>query len=211
MAQFTSTPITVDGIAEPAWNSATPSNIAICMNPALTAQLTNCKVSGTVRALWDGPRLYLLFTITDPDITTASGTDTDRSSVQIFFDQYNDKFPKFEEDDGDIIVSAAGSADGEQYERWSEVLPDVWSTHLQSYAAAYRTDGMGNKIGYSVEVAWNMGDRPLRNGTALGMEFSINAASSATNTNQYRLFWSSGNNHGTDDNTMWGDGGAERA
>ena len=69
-AQFTSTPITVDGIAEAAWKNAPAQNIAICMNPALTQQLTNCKASGTVQAMWNGPLLYLFFTITDPDITT---------------------------------------------------------------------------------------------------------------------------------------------
>jgi endo-1,4-beta-xylanase len=37
------------------------------------------------------------------------------------------------------------------------------------------------------------------------MEFVINAASSATNTNQYQLYWNSGNNEGLNDNTMWGD------
>jgi endo-1,4-beta-xylanase len=203
-AQFTSTPITVDGVAEPAWNRATPANIAICMNPGLTAQLANCQVSGTVRALWNGPLLYLLFTITDPDITTASTTDTNRSSVQIFVDQDNDKFPKFEEDDGQIIISAAAQQTGNNTNAGLRYYPTVWSTHLQSYAVTYRTDSLGNKIGYTVEVAWNIGDRPLRNGTKLGMEFSVNAASSATNTNQYRLFWSSGNNKGTDSNTMWG-------
>jgi endo-1,4-beta-xylanase len=36
------------------------------------------------------------------------------------------------------------------------------------------------------------------------MEFVIDAASSA-NTNRYQLYWSSGNNQGLNDNTMWGD------
>ena len=203
-AQFTATPITVDGIAEPAWNSAVPASISICMSNDLSTTKTNCQVSGTVRAMWDGPMLYLLFSITDPDITTASTTDSNRSSVQIFFDQYNDKFPKFEEDDGTITVSAANQLTGNATNAGLRYYPTVWSTHLQSTAASYRLDQQGNKIGYTVEVGWNIGDRPLVDGTAIGMEFSINAAASASKTRQYRLFWSSGNNHGTDDNTMWG-------
>jgi hypothetical protein len=69
-AQFTATPIVVDGLAEPAWNNATPANIAICMKSDLSAPLPGCAASGTVGAMWDGPMLYLLFTVNDPDITT---------------------------------------------------------------------------------------------------------------------------------------------
>ncbi len=194
-AQFTPTPITVDGIAEAAWNNATPANIAICMKQDLSAPLTGCKASGTVQALWNGPLLYLFFNVSDPDVTATAG------SVQIFIDQYNDKFPKFEEDDGTITITGAGQQSGNNTNAGLKYYPTVWSTHLQSYAAAFRTDALNNKIGYTVEVGWYIGDRPLKNGTKLGFEFSINAAAA---TNPYRLFWSSGNNHGTDDNTMWG-------
>lgn len=204
-AVFVPTPPRVDGVAEQAWSHAPAQNIAICMNPALTQPLANCSTSGTVQALWNGPLLYLLFSVTDPDITTVSSTDTDRSAVQLFVDQYNDKFPKFEEDDSDILISAAGQQTGNQTNAGLKYYPASWSSHLQSYAAAYRLDATGNKIGYTVEVAWYIGDRPLGNGTRLGMEFALYAASSATNTNQYRLYWSSGNNKGLDDNTMWGD------
>jgi endo-1,4-beta-xylanase len=204
-AAFTPVPIHVDGIAEPAWSNAPAQNIAICMNPALTQQLADCRVSGTVQALWNGPILYLLFAVTDPDITTVSGTDTNRSSVQVYVDQYNDKFPKFEEDDSDIIISAAGQQTGNLTNAGLKYYPTSWSYHLQSYAAAPRYDTKGNQSGYTVEVGWYIGDRPLRNGTKLGMEFVINAASSATNTLHYQLYWSSGNNKGLNDNRMWGD------
>jgi len=203
-AVFSRTPITVDGVAEPAWSKAPAQPIAICMNPTLTQQLSNCKVSGTVQALWNGPLVYLFFTVTDPDISTVSGTDTNRSAVQLYVDQYNDKFPKFEEDDGDIIISAAGQQTGNATNAGLKYYPTSWSSRLQSYAATYRYDASNNKIGYNVEVGWYIGDRPLENGTKLGMEFAIYASSSATNTNQYQLYWSSGNNQGLNDNTMWG-------
>jgi hypothetical protein len=80
------------------------SKPSICMNPTLTAQLANCAVSGTIQAMWNGPLLYLLFTVMDPDITTVSTTDTNRSSVQVYFDQYNDKLPKFEQ----VVVMREG-------------------------------------------------------------------------------------------------------
>jgi endo-1,4-beta-xylanase len=204
-AVFTPDPIHVDGNREDAWNKATPSDIAICMNPARTAQLSDCKVSGAVQALWNGPLLYLLFTVTDPDITTASPADARRSGVQIYVDQYNDKFPKFEEDDGTITISAAGQQTGNRTNAGLPYYPAVWSSHLQSYAAAVRTDASGAKTGYTVEAGWFIGDLPLKNGAKLGMEFVINAASSALNASQYQLCWSSGKSKGTDDNTMWGE------
>src|SRR5271168_315889 len=204
-AVFIPYPIKVDGNPKAAWSRAAPADIAICMNAKLTAQLNKCNVSGTAQAMWNGPLLYLLFTVTDPDVTTTSLKDTERSGVQIYVDQYDDKFPKFEEDDGEVTISAAGQQTGNQTNAGLTYYPAVWSSHLRSYAAALRYDSSGRKIGYTVEVGWSIGDLPLKNGTKLGMEFAINAASSTTNASQYRLYWSSGNNKGTNDNTMWGD------
>ncbi len=202
-AAFTPTPIQVDGQAEDAWNKATASDITICMNPRRTAQVNDCKVSGNVKELWNGPTLYLLFTVTDPDIATTAPQA--RSGVQVLVDQFNDKFPKFEEDDGTFTISASGQQTGNRTNAGLPYYPAVWSTHLQAYAAAVRNDANGNRIGYTVEAAWAIGDLPLRNGTKIGMEFAINAVASVTNMPQYSLFWSSGNNKNTDDNTMWGD------
>jgi endo-1,4-beta-xylanase len=204
-AVFTPSPIQVDGKADAAWSTAAPSEIAICMNPARTAQISDCAVTGSVQALWNGPLLYLLFTVADPDIDTTSPIDTRRSGVQVFVDQYNDKFPKFEEDDGYVIVSAAGQQSGNRPNANLPYYPPVWSTHLQSSAAAPRSDSNGRAIGYTVEIAWQIGDLSLRNGTRIGMEFAVNAVSSASHTLQHQRYWSSGNNKGTNDNTMWGE------
>jgi|GEM_PF-694604 len=203
-AQFSETPPTVDGIPESLWDKATPSRIATCMNPALTAPATNCATSGTVQALWNGPVLYLLFRVSDPDVTTSAASVTNRSSVQIFVDQYNDKFPKFEEDDSTITITAAGQQSGNATNAGLTIYPTSWSYHLKSYAAAL-TGPQGAPTGYNVEVAWYIGDRPLINGTRLGMEFAVYAASSATKTNLYRLYWNSVASKGTDDNTGWGE------
>jgi endo-1,4-beta-xylanase len=197
-AVFTAAPIQVDGHPEDAWNKAPVSDIAICMNPKRTARLSDCKVSAGVKTLWNGPLLYLLFTVTDPDISTTSPQDTARSGVQVYVDQYDDKFPKFEEDDGYFVISAAGQQTGNRTNAGLPYYPALWSTHLHSYAAALRYDSTGGKIGYWVEVGWEIGDRPLKNGTKLGMEFVVNAT-------QALLSWSSGENRGTNDNTMWGD------
>src|SRR5580693_5407361 len=97
-AVFTPAAIEVDGKVDEAWSKTAPAGIAICMNPQRTAQLSDCKVSGTVQALWNGPLLYLLFRVTDPNIDTAAAQENRRSGVQVYVDQYDDKFPKFEED-----------------------------------------------------------------------------------------------------------------
>ncbi|MEI9974281.1 MAG: sugar-binding protein [Ignavibacteriota bacterium] len=204
-AAFTPTPIQVDGKPEEAWANAAPSTIAICMNVQRTTQLTDCNVSGKVQALWNGPLLYLLFTVTDPDVVTSSPQETKRSGVQVYVDQYDDKFSKFEEDDCTFTISANSEQTGNRTNAGLLYYPAVWSTHLHSYAAAPRTDDAGSTIGYTVEIAWSIGDLPLRNGTKIGMEFVINSVSSSSNAPQYQLYWSSGNNKGTNDNTMWGD------
>lgn len=178
-----------------------PSNISICVNPRKTAPAPDCKVSAAVRALWNGPLLYLLFTVSDPDIVTSAPQDSRRSGVQVYVDQYNDKFPKFEEDDGSFTISAAGQQTGNRTNAGLPYYPAVWSTHLESSAASLRTD----KTGYTVEVAWAIGDLPLKNGTRIGMEFAVNAVSSVSNEPPYQLYWSSGNNKGNNDNSMWGE------
>jgi endo-1,4-beta-xylanase len=204
-AVFTSTPLQVDGQADAAWGRAAPSAIAICMNPARTTPLDDCAVKASVQAMWSGPLLYLLFTVADPDVDTASPVDTRRSGVQVFVDQYDDKFPKFEEDDGYLVVSAAGQPGGNRPNANLPYFPALWSTHLHSSAAAARNDSSGRTIGYVVEIGWHIGDLPLRNGTKIGMEFAVNAVSSASHALQYQLSWSSGLNKGPNDNTMWGE------
>lgn len=213
-AVFTSAPITVDGHAEDAWSKAAPAKIAICagvpqgFRPGQAAPPPapppDCKANATVQALWNGPLLYLLFNVTDPNIVASATADTRTSGVQVFVDQYDDKFPKFEEDDGSIFVSATSQQTGNRMNADLPYFPAVWQAHLASYAASLRTDAAGNKIGYTVEVAWAIGDRPLKNGTRIGMEFSVSGDSGGT-AGKYQLFWSSGNNKGTNDNTMWGD------
>lgn len=204
-AVFTPEPIVVDGIAESAWNRATPSELTVCMNPSLKIPLPNCAASGSVKALWSGPILYLLFKVDDPDVTTAAPAVRNRSGIQLFVDQYDDKFPKFEEDDSTITITAAGQQTGNMTNAGLTIYPTSWSYHLKSYAAALTHNSDGATTGYTIEVAWSIGDRPLKNGTRIGIDFAILGASSTTNTAQYLKFWSNGNNKGLDNNTQWGD------
>src|SRR5688572_18816771 len=69
-AKFTPAPITIDGLAEPAWDAAPAAPLAHAYNPAMTGPpIAACAASGEVRALWDGAVLYLLVSVTDPFVT----------------------------------------------------------------------------------------------------------------------------------------------
>jgi endo-1,4-beta-xylanase len=204
-AVFTPVPVKVDGAVEKEWDRAVAEPIALCMNVKLTEPKSGCAVTGTVQALWSGPVLYLLFRVQDTEIATSSKSETERSGVQIFVDQYDDKSPKFEEDDGYVTISATGEQTGNRTNANLQYFPAVGSTHLQSYAAQAETDAEGRTTGYRVEMGWWIGDLPLKNGTRLGMEFALHAAAGPTHGEGYHLFWSSGDNKGVNDNTNWGE------
>jgi endo-1,4-beta-xylanase len=195
LSQFTATPIQIDGVAEKEWEKAIPSRIGMAMNSTLKATAPECTTYGTVRSMWDGALLYLLIEVADPDVTTASSAAISKDGVEIYFDLWNDKFPKNEEDDGIMRISAAGELSG----------TGVYADRLKSYAAASRLDSAGARTGYAVELAIQIGGVAMKNGSSMGIEFGINDAASPANTRKYRIYWSSGNNKGIDNNTMWGD------
>ena len=202
-AQFTGIPIAVDGVAESAWDKAAPSHIGIAMNPRLTATAPECTTNGDVRALWDGSLLYLLISVTDSDVTTASSSAMNKDGVEVYIDLWNDKISKYEEDDGMMRISAPTaslSGSGSQ----NSIFPAVYVSRLKAYASAVRVNEQGAQIGYNVELAFNIGGVPRKNGSSIGIEFAINDADSSTNTRKFRIYWNNGNNKGTDDNSIWG-------
>jgi endo-1,4-beta-xylanase len=194
-SQFTTNPIKVDGIAEAAWENAKPSHIEISMNSALTAPDTSCITYGDVRSLWDGALLYLLINVSDKDVTAAGKRPTDKDGVEIYLDFYNDKFPKYEEDDGIIRISCEGELTGS----------GVYTNRLKAYASALHFDAQKLKTGYTVELAISTGGIPMKNGSLIGMDFAINDAVSPDNRVKYHIFWNNGYNKGIDDNSGWGE------
>ncbi len=193
-SQFTQASIRVDGIADPEWSKAEPSRIGIAMVSNLSSTSGSCNTYAEVRSMWDGALLYILVNVHDTDVTTAGKRVTDRDGVEIYLDLYNDKFPKYEEDDGIIRVTADGELSGS----------GVYADRLKAYAVKSNTGGDGTVKGYAVELALATGGIPAVNGTLVGMDFGITGAVSQTNTARCRVFWSSGNNRWLDDNSMWG-------
>jgi endo-1,4-beta-xylanase len=195
LSQFTSTIRKIDGNAEAEWDKAYPSRIGISMTANLSAPASDCKTFGTVRSLWDGSLLYLLIDVTDQDISFSGRRATDKDGIEVYFDLWNDKVPKNEEDDGIMRISCQGELTG------SGVYPD----RLKAYAASLRYNNEKVVTGYTVELALNISGVKMGNGSTMGIDFCINDAVSPSNTCKYRVFWNSGNNRGLDDNSLWGE------
>jgi endo-1,4-beta-xylanase len=194
-SQFTTKAIKIDGIAEDAWENAKPSHIGISMTSNLSAPDTSCITYGDVRSLWDGALLYLLIDVSDKDVTAVGKRPTDKDGVEIYLDFFNDKFPKYEEDDGIIRISCEGELSGS----------GVYTSRLKAYASSLHINGQNLKTGYTVEVAINTGGIPMKNGSLIGMDFGINDAVSPENRCKYRVFWNNRFNKGIDDNSGWGE------
>jgi endo-1,4-beta-xylanase len=203
-AQFTPSPVLVDGNVEAAWSSATAVPLANAYNPAMTGAPTGpCAVSAEARALWDGAVLYLLVSVNDPLISTSAPQATNKDGVEFWVDHFNDKVAKFEEDDGTMTVSAPPTAFSANRPQ-NTVYDNVSSRYLKSFASALRTDASGVTTGYDVEIAWYLGEHAHANGARFGFDFGVNEAD-ASNTRQCRLFWNTATkNRTTDDNREWG-------
>jgi hypothetical protein len=129
------------------------------MNPRLTATASECTTAGDVRGMWDGSLLYLLIGVSDSDITTDSGAATNKDGVEVYIDLWNDKFSKYEEDDGMMRISALTaslSGSGSQ----NAIYPAIYVSRLKAYASAARLDDQGVSTGYNIELAFYITARP---------------------------------------------------
>lgn len=194
-SQFTSATVKIDGFAEEAWKNVKQSNIGISMTGNLSAPASDCMTFGNVRSLWDGALLYLLIDVSDADVTNAGKRPVDKDGVEVYFDLWNDKVPKNEEDDGITRISSQGELTGS----------GAFTERLNAYAAALKYDNNKKVTGYCVELAINIGGIKMENGSAIGIDFCINDAVSPSNTCRYRIFWNNGKNRGLDDNSLWGE------
>lgn len=192
---FSASGIKVDGIAENEWSKAVSSAISVAMTSNLSGPAGECVTRGVVSSLWDGAVLYLLFEITDADVTAEGKRPNDQDGVEIFLDLYNDKFPKNEEDDAIIRINCKGELSGS----------GLYTERLVSYAAAPVNNSNSTLKGYIVEAAIATGGITAKNGTRIGFDFGINDADTPSNRCRYRIFWNSGSNRGLDDNSMWGE------
>jgi len=203
-AQFVSSYLEVDGEMEPAWNDARPVRLTHVYNPAMTgAPDAPCPIEGELRAAWHGGTLFLLVSVTDPVVSTRGDPISNRDGVEFWIDHFNDKKPKFEEDDGTLTI-AAGEHEFTANRAQNEIYPNVTTRYLGGRASAIQRNAAGVVTGYNVEISWNLGEHARANGAELGLDVGINEASS-TNTRQCRLFWNpASRERTTNDNREWG-------
>ena len=108
--------------------------------------------------------------------------NTDQDAVEIYFDFFNDKFPKYLEDDFIIRISCEGKLSGQ----------GTYQDRLKAYASSYCYSKDKTKTGYTVELALYIGGIPIENDSSSGIEFCINDAISPDNLVKHRIFWSEG-------------------
>ena len=121
--------ITIDGEIEDAWENANTIDVD---NYSLGSGAT-----GVSRMLWDENYIYILTEVTDSYLTNASANAYEQDTVEVFFDENNNKSSSYESDDIQVRVSYTGD----------KTVTDGLSTDAFESAASI-TD-----TGYIVEIA----------------------------------------------------------
>ncbi len=193
-ATFTTAPITVDGVREAAWDAATPYPISNKFNTAMTAALPTATAQGTVRMLWNGPVLYVLVEVTGDSTKSDTGTSVWNTTggytpttdgLVVWMDTFNDQWGFENDNQGVFFINANPSAAvTSSNDSGIPSLGSFFNPANQDYSTrllAYKSSGYvpGNGVNYTYEFALQVegwGDqynRPLTNGTKIGLELAI--------------------------------------
>ena len=213
-AAFTPEPVTVDGEIDPAWAAAEAVEIGQAKRgdaPAPTVTDTR----GTLRALWDGEKLYLLAEVFDstpaysglanPGSARSAGgynfftgkndpnTYASEDGVEFALDFWNDKSGKFEDDDGLFTVTREGlltyELNGMVVNHSSLHAMDTnreFSNRITAWAVKERPDGSG----YNVELQIQLHGTACQNGTRIGLDVMIGDSPADGQPRTARVFWS---------------------
>lgn len=193
-AVFTKEDISVDGKMDNAYLASQVSPIRNVRPAEGYAYDDGEETFGLLRALWDGPVLYLLVEVHDstPVRETAAAQGPggnpavpgDMDSVVFGIDLYNDKVV-YETDT--IGVFTIGS-NGELYYYRNKNIPSLGSpmadpihpeyqNRIRDYAVADLVGEDGVSVtGYTVELSLQLEGLPLTNGTVLGVDVQISDA-----------------------------------
>jgi hypothetical protein len=192
-AAFTSKPVAVDGVREAAWDAAQPYPIRNRFNADMTAAAPEASAQGTIRALWDGPVLYLLVEVTGDATRADSVTPNwnrgsyapESDGLFVSMDVFNDQWG-LETDTQGVFFLGANPALTSVASFVNAGIPSLGSffnAAHQDHSArlkAFKSSGYREgSINYTYEVALQMegwGDawnRKLANGTQIGIEVGI--------------------------------------
>ncbi|NLF04889.1 MAG: hypothetical protein GX593_07825 [Actinomycetales bacterium] len=192
-AAFTTEPVTVDGVREAAWDTATAYPIGNAFNATMTADAPDASTHGTVRLLWDGPVLYALVEVTGDTTRSDSGNPSWTGATYtpatdglfVFMDVFNDKWGMETDTQGVFFLGADPAASGvASFNNFG--IPSLgsffnpnhqdYSSRLKDFASSGYTEGDAS---YTYEVALQIegwGDaweRELTNGTQVGLELAV--------------------------------------
>jgi endo-1,4-beta-xylanase len=173
-AQFTTAAIAVDGTgSEATWGTAEPVALTIGMDATGKMPYPACGAKAEARALWNGNLLFVLIKVTDSNIVP------DSSKAYVYMDFWNDKWPKYEDDDGVYTITYNGAGG-------TASVAGVGTYRLKSY----KTKQISS-TGYNVELAINTGGQPRRNGSKIGMDFGVSAVANGS-VAACQVAWSDG-------------------
>ena len=214
-AQYTGTPIMIDGLIDDAWANATAYPLAFKYGTAnFNAPTGACNAVPTMKAMWDGNMLYVLISVTDPSVSGNSAFAGD--AAEFWVDHFNDKVAKFLEDYGTFVISApnaagAAATSSNGTNAAAQIYPNLANRYLKAFKSALWKDSGGATIGYNIELAWAIGDHVSAignhaslNGTSIGFDATIYEAPTGS-TRTCRLMLSPATaNRTTDTGQPWG-------
>ena len=213
-AEFTRSPVNVDGEIDPAWERAERAEIAHAKRGD-TAASAATDTRGTLRALWDGEKLYLLAEVfdstpafsglPDPGSARSAGgynfftqkndpnTYASEDGVEFSLDFWNDKGGKFEDDDGLFTVTREGlltyEVNGMVVNHSSLHAMETnreFSNRITAWAVKERSDGSG----YNVELQIQLHGARCDNGTRIGLDVMIGDSPADGLPRTARVYWS---------------------
>jgi endo-1,4-beta-xylanase len=139
----------LDGVVDPIWQRA----------PAVT---TNVRVTGadgaigTTRLLWDDTHLYILVTVSDPNLDGSNTNPWEQDSVELFVDPDNSKGAAYDSNDGQYRVSFAnrqsvGGAPAANLTSATATIPRGYVVEA-AIALSSISPAVGRLVGFDVQV-----------------------------------------------------------
>jgi hypothetical protein len=192
-AAFTSRVIVVDGVREAAWDAATAYPIVNRFNADMTATVPEATTRGMLRALWDGPVLYLLVEVSGDSTRSDATTPTwsrasyapESDGLFVFMDVFNDRWG-VETDSQGVFFLGANPALTAVTSFVNAGIPSLGSFFNPAHqdhsprvkafkASGYREGAINYTYEFALQIggwgdAWN---RELRNGTQIGLEVAV--------------------------------------
>ncbi|HEX7072177.1 MAG TPA: sugar-binding protein [Rhodothermales bacterium] len=173
---FTSTPPTVDGTIEAAWNDAvtvTLDNVVADFPPIDAADF-----AATAHVMWDTQRLYALYEVTDQSKYNTSSATWQDDSVELYVDGGNEKTGSYDANDG-------------QYELGWNATELTGTAVEQNKATGVEFAAVDVSGGYVVEISvpWSSLNVEVVPGDVIGLDFMANDDDTGGDARQTKLSW----------------------